>query len=356
MLRQLAPAQKVAHQCTNRASSAFGQFITVGQLQRCRGQRQAGGPRMLEHPFQRLGAKAAFGLVVNPFKRQVITRLGNHAQIGEGVADFRPLVKTKTPDDAVIQPDLDETVFKFAGLILRPHQYGHLIQRGTFAFQPLCFLAHAARFFRRVPHADDADFVAAFKLRPQRFADAFAIGIDKPRCGRQNMRRGAVILFQLDHFGAGKILLELENIGDFRAPPGIDRLVIIAHYADVLARLCQQAQPQILDLIGVLIFIDQNIFEPVLIHLQNFRIAPQYVEHMQQQIAKIACVERFQTFLIQGVKFLSAAIGVGFIFNGIEIGGVQSAVFPPVNQSGQLARRPAFFIQILIPNELFQQS
>ena len=57
------------------------------------------------------------------------------------------------------------------------------------------------------------------------------------------MRCRAVILFQLDHLGAGKILLEFQDIGDFGAAPGIDRLVIIADNADVLMRLGEQTQP-----------------------------------------------------------------------------------------------------------------
>ena len=104
------------------------------------------------------------------------------------------------------------------------------------------------------------------------------------------MRGGAVILLQLDHLGFGKILLEAQDIGDFRTAPRIDRLVIITDAADILMALREQAQPEILRAVGVLIFVDEDIFEPLLVALQDFPVGLQQVEDMQQQIAKVAGV------------------------------------------------------------------
>lgn len=50
----------------------------------------------------------------------------------------------------------------------------------------------------------------------------------------ENMLGGAVIAFELDDLGAGKILVEAQDIVHFRAAPAIDRLVVVTHTADVL--------------------------------------------------------------------------------------------------------------------------
>src|SRR3546814_8299890 len=67
-----------------------------------------------------------------------------------------------------------------------------------------------------------------------------------------------------------------------------------------------------------LILVDQNIFETLLILLQQIAIPLQYREHVKQQIAEIAGIERPQTILILPVYFLSPTIGIGFALAGIQ--------------------------------------
>ena len=180
--------------------------------------------------------------------------------------------------------------------------------------------------------------------------------VDQAGGGGENMRGGAIILLELDHRGFGKILFEAQDIGDFRAAPRIDRLVIVADAADVLAALREQAQPEILRAVGVLIFVDQDIFEPLLVALQDFAVGLQEVEDMQQQVAEVAGVERDQAGLIGRVKFLAAAIGVAFILVGIEIGGVETAILPLVDQAGKHPRRPAFLVDFCGLDQLLEQA
>ena len=55
------------------------------------------------------------------------------------------------------------------------------------------------------------------------------------------------------------------------------------------------------------------------------------VEHMQHQIAKVACVQRFQAILIKLVELLSAPVGVALVFHRIQIAGIEAAVLPAVD-------------------------
>jgi len=148
--------------------------------------------------------------------------------------------------------------------------------------QRLNLVAGAPRFLRAVPDADHLDLVAFGFLGPQGLAEAAAIMVNQPGGGGENMRGGAVILLQLDHLGVGEILLEAQDIGDFRAAPGIDGLVVVADAADILVALGEQAQPEILRAVGILIFVDQDIFEPLLKALQDLPVCLQQIEDMEQ--------------------------------------------------------------------------
>ena len=203
--------------------------------------------------------------------------------------------------------------------------------------------------------ADQPQFFAFFFSRPQGFAQPPLIGGNHPRRSRKNMRGGAVILLQPHHMRAGEILLEAQDITHLGPAPAIDRLVIIPHTADVFMAACQQAQPQVLRDIGILILVHQNIFEPALILGQNIRIALKYLHHMQQQITKIHRVQDGEAGLIGFVKRHPAPVkGPGLA--AWHLGGGQRLIFPAVDNARQHARRVAFFVDILGADQLFEQA
>ena len=80
------------------------------------------------------------------------------------------------------------------------------------------------------------DGFAGFALRPQNFAVALLVVGDDRVGGGQNRRRGAVVLLQLDHFGAGKRPLEGEDVLGLGAAPAVDGLIVIPHDAEVAMR------------------------------------------------------------------------------------------------------------------------
>ncbi len=60
-----------------------------------------------------------------------------------------------------------------------------------------------------------------------------AVVTDQATGDVQDRLGAAVIALERDDAGIGEILLEVENISDVRAPPGIDRLVRVAYHAEV---------------------------------------------------------------------------------------------------------------------------
>src|SRR2546430_820365 len=102
------------------------------------------------------------------------------------------------------------------------------------ARQLLDLLADGAGFLLGIPGAGDGDFFAVDVLGAQRLAEPALIMRDQVRGGGEDVAGGAVVALQPDNLGAGKILLEAQDVVDLRAAPAIDRLVVIADAADVL--------------------------------------------------------------------------------------------------------------------------
>src|SRR4051812_47353793 len=107
--------------------------------------------------------------------------------------------------------------------------------------QRLDLVTDGAGFLLRVPDAGDGDLLARHVLGAQRLSESAFIMSDQMRGGGQDMPGGAVIALQPDHCGAGKILLEAQDVVDLGAAPAVDRLVVIADAAEVFWRhsICQ---------------------------------------------------------------------------------------------------------------------
>ena len=86
---------------------------------------------------------------------------------------------------------------------------------------------------------------------------------------------GAKIFTKRNHFGARKMLLEVENISNVRATPTVDALIGIAHHAQVAVRLGNLKHDRKLREVGVLIFIHRHILKAALKRLANGLIALQ---------------------------------------------------------------------------------
>ena len=93
--------------------------------------------------------------------------------------------------------------------------------------------------------------------------------------GLEDGAGGAVILFQPDDARAGKIIFELEDVLDLRAAPAIDRLVIVADHEQVALGPYEQAQPGILDTVGVLKLVHQYVAEARLVMFAHGRVVAQ---------------------------------------------------------------------------------
>ena len=359
-MRQLVglrlPAAHLGNEIRELAARLRRQLVGFGDARRGVKERRLLDTRKLMDAGERLVAEPALRRVDDPFERQIIGARLDEAEIGERIADFGALIETEPADDPVRHADCDKTILELARLELRAHEDRGAVERHAAALERLQLLADPSRLLGPVPHADDAQLVAGFEVGPQRLAEAARILRDQRRRGGKNLRRRTIILFEADHGRAGEILFEAQDVRNLGAAPRIDRLVVVADAANVLPLLRKQAEPEILAGVGVLIFVDEDIFEAVLILREYVAVGLQDYQHVEQKVAEIAGVERLQPRLIERVEMLALAVGVGFLVGGVEVGRNEPAVFPFVDEAGELARWPAFLVESLGLNQLFEDA
>jgi hypothetical protein len=258
-----------------------------------------------------------FGRVDDALEGEIVGRLADQAEIGHGVADLEPLVEARAADDAVVEAERDETVFELAHLEGGAHEDRHVVAQLVL---PRCS-SRSPRRRRGLPPRNPRPRDRRPSRRPgpavgeQRLAEPALVVGDQVAGGTEDMGGGAVVALQLDHLGAGKILLEAQDVVDLRAAPAIDRLVVVADAADVLRHalraLGEQAQPHVLSRVGVLVLVDEDVAELVVIVLQDIRMVAEHADRVQQQVAEVAGVQRLQPVLVGGVEFAALAIGEG---------------------------------------------
>src|SRR5690606_17355655 len=123
-------------------------------------------------------------------------------------------VEARAADDAIIYTERNEPVLEFAHLERGAHEDRNIVEVRALDLQGLDLVADRARFLARVPRAGDGDFLAVLSLRAQGLAEPVPIVADEVRGRAEDMRIGAVVTLQPDHFRAREILLETQNVVD----------------------------------------------------------------------------------------------------------------------------------------------
>ena len=199
------------------------------------GERHAALARVIVQELHGSVAEPAPRHVDDALEGEIVGRRVDHPQISERVADLGALVEARAADHAVRQAQRDEAVLEFAHLERGAHQDGDLVERMAAALQLLDLLADGAGLFLGVPGAGDVDLLAQFVVGAQRLAEPALIVGDEMRGGGEDVAGRAVVALQPDHRGAGKIVLEAQDVVDLGAAPAIDRLVVVADAADVFS-------------------------------------------------------------------------------------------------------------------------
>ena len=134
----------------------------------------------------------------------------------------------------------------------------------------------------------------------------------------------AVVLLQADGAGVRVVLLEVQDVLDVGATPGVDGLVVVADDHEVPELGGQQVGDGVLDVVGVLVLVDADLEEAVLVALENARVLGEQLVGLDQQVVKVHGVGLGQA---DGEGAVDAAGGaVGRVGGALQLGGTNHGV------------------------------
>ena len=106
-----------------------------------------------------------------------------------------------------------------------------------------------------------------------------------------------------------ELALEVGHVADVGAAEGVDRLVVVADREDRVVRPGEQLQPAVLQPVGVLELVDQDVAEAPLVVLAQDLVARQQLVAAQQQLGEIDHAFALALLVVGRVE-LDAACGV----------------------------------------------
>ncbi len=328
-------------QCRRRTP---GQHFFLQQRSGRLPERQLTIARRLAHHIQRAIADTARRRIDHPLKRCVIIAVGDQPQIRKRIFDFLPLEETHAAIDSIWQILLQQRLFQHARLSIAAIKNGAFDQCAARVLPHFDAINDETRFIKLVERAIQGDRLAFHAVRPQVLAETIAVMGDQRIRGVEDSRGGSVILLQTDGFHLLKITQEMLNVLNLRAAPTINGLIIIAddHHPGAVAG--QQPDPGILNAVGILKFVHQDVGEPITVMLQDMGFIQPQLMGAQQQLSKIhqpGSVAGFLISLINAQPGLLDRVAIA-----VDMVWPQPLVFLAVDVPHRLTRRPLFLVQI----------
>jgi len=144
-----------------------------------------------------------------------------------------------------------------------------------------------ARLVVLVERLQDGDRLAFPALGSERLPLPLDVLGDYVVRGLQDPPGGAVVPFEADDAGAGKRLLEVEDVADIRSAPSVDRLVIVPDHHEVTVTPREQLDEPELGPVRVLILIHEDEREPLTVPIEQLWITLEELDGLHQQIVEV---------------------------------------------------------------------
>ena len=237
------------------AASSLGRLI----------ERATSRARRVLQLLDRSGTDPAGRKIDHPQKCAVIGRVFDQAQIGQRMLDFSPLKKTQAAVDPVRHARREQGVLEHSGLSVRSVEQRNIRPHPTIANKTAHLFDDPLGLVLIAQCLPDPDRFTDPSLCPELLAQSIGIALNQLIGAIQNMPKRTIVLFKTNQVRGLKIALERSHVADIRSAKCIDRLVVITDREYRRTRACQQSNPAVLQRIGVLKLIDQQVPKPRLI-------------------------------------------------------------------------------------------
>ncbi len=145
------------------------------------------------------------------------------------------------------------------------------------------------------------------------------------------------------------------DVLDLGAAPAVDGLVVVADDGGGVVVVGEQPQPGVLNGVGVLKLVHQNVPEAALIVPAQLVVVAEQLQHTQQHLVEVHQAAPGAGFLVGQIDFLHGLqkqVAAGHV----HMRGAQALVLLAVDEPGGLARRPALFVQPQLADHPLDQT
>ncbi|OFA01931.1 hypothetical protein DUGA2_38570 [Duganella sp. HH101] len=228
-------------------------------------------------------------------------------------------------------------------------QHGDLAAGGAVGDQALGFLDDPLRLGQVGAGFVHAHLFAVAGVGAQVLAQALAVVGDQHVGGVEDVAVRAVVLLQLDQVLHLELALEGAHIADVGAAEGVDALVVVADgeqgaAAVALAVAGQQLEPLVLQVIGILELVDQDVLEALLIVFAQRLVTAEQLVSAQQQLGEIDHAFALALVVVELVELALLAL-VGVV--GFDLVGAQALVLGAVDEVHHLFRRKLLVVDVV---------
>ena len=222
-------------------------------------------------------------------------------QVGQGVLDLAPLVEPDAADDDVRDPGPAQGVLQDPRLGVGAVEDGLRVPRDALPAHRERGLGHEVRLLVLVPGPVDTRRLAGHVVRPERLLLALDVVGDDGGGEREDPLGRPVVLLEPHDPGARVVVLEVEDVGDVRPAPLVDRLIRIADHAHVAVLGGEQADHPVLGAVGVLVLVHEDVAPQAAVPGEHLGHLGEEPDRAQEQIVEVHGPRLVQPLLVARV-------------------------------------------------------
>ena len=299
-------------------------------------------------------AYAALGRVDYPREAQVVGRGEDDGQVREHILYLRAVEEAHSADDAVGDAVALEGELEPVRLRVHAVEHGAVAEIAARAAAREDVRGDELGLVVLVHGRVERELFARARVRPEGLALAGGVVRNHGVRGGEDVARGAVVLLEAYRPAALVLLLEGEDVLYRRAAELVDALVVVADDADVPVPSGEEAREQVLEVVGVLILVNEYIFELPLIVLADVGVLLQEPHGVVQQVVEVhrpGGEEPRGVALVYLAELALPGVGALAVFGGVLLGAHE-----PVARAVDDGEHAARGIDLLVEVELAQHG
>ena len=211
-------------------------------------------------------------------------RVLKQAQISQRVFNFRALEKAQAAVNAVRQAGIEQRCFHHPALRIAAVKQGDFLALAAFAHQLLDLVHKPLRLGKITGRFIHAHRLARAGFGAEVFAQAFGVVTDQCIGRIKDVAEAPVIALELDLLLNPELAHKVGHVAHASAAKGVNALVVVAHrhhraarhrtraFGRVIALPGQHFDPGVLQLVGVLELVDQDVAKAPLVMLAHGRV------------------------------------------------------------------------------------